>query len=42
LAFMPSIGTDIAAFAIFAAVYLTQRKRVAETMEPITVKVEKL
>jgi len=27
LAFIPTIGTDIAAFALFAAIYLWQRKR---------------
>lgn len=31
LAFIPTFGTDIAAFAIFGAVYLWQRKRVAAT-----------
>jgi len=42
LAFIPSLATATGAIAIFAAVYLWQRKRLAETMEPITVKVEKL
>ena len=42
LAFIPSLATATGAIAIFAAVYLWQRKRLAETMEPITAKVEKL
>ena len=42
LAFIPSLATATGAIAIFAAVYLWQRKRLAESMEPITVKVEKL
>jgi TRAP transporter 4TM/12TM fusion protein len=34
LAFMPSLATDLTAFAIFAAVYLSQRRRLERQMAP--------
>lgn len=42
LAFIPSLATAAGAIAIFGAVYLWQRKRLAETMQPIPAKLEKL
>ena len=41
LAFMPSIATDVAAFAIFGAVYLTQQKRQRTGLKVLS-KLEKL
>lgn len=42
LAFVPSVATILIGCAIFAGVYFWQRKRLAEAMEPIPVKLEKL